>query len=60
MKVILHEYVYIGLTGTQYTPYVEDGVWYILPYIPTTFWNLVLKCNIPDEEATLLRLKYGR
>ncbi len=55
----LREYPYIGLTGNKYIPYVKDGTWYVIPHRPTSFLNVVYLCRIPDEEATILKLKYG-
>jgi hypothetical protein len=50
---------YVGITGMVYTPYVMDGKWYVIPNNPVSFLHFVYLCNVPEEEAIILKLKYG-
>ena len=58
-RIFFTEYTYTGLTGNVYHPYFDNGNWYVIPHNPTTFLNMVYLCRIPDEDALLLKLKYG-
>jgi len=59
-RIFLKEYSFKGLSGQTYHPSIKDGRWYLLPGAhPTDFLIVVWKCNIPDDEAMLLKLKYG-
>lgn len=57
--VYLEGYKYTGLTGHTYTPYIKDGRWYVIPHRECTFLEFVYLCRVPDEEAVILKLKYG-
>jgi len=59
MKEIIEECKYTGITGLVYTPYVQDGKWYVIPGYPVSFLHFVYLCNVPDDEALILKLKYG-
>ena len=58
-KEYLDGYKYTGITGQVYTPFVENGRWYVLPNQPISFLHFVYLCGVPDDEALLLKLKYG-
>ena len=58
-KVYITECSYTGITGAVYTPYVQDGKWYVVPHHPVSFLHFVYLCCIPDDEAVMLKLKYG-
>lgn len=55
----LEEYSYVGLTGHHYIPHIINGKWYVIPHRECTFLEFVYLCKVPDEEATILKLKYG-
>lgn len=55
----LEDYTYIGITGLTYTPYIEDGRCYLVPGQIVSFWHFVRLCNVPDDEAMLIKLKYN-
>lgn len=57
--VWLEEYIYTGITGVQYTPHIINGRWFVIPYRECTFLEFVYLCRVPDEEAVVLKLKYG-
>ena len=59
MKEDILECKYTGITGMVYTPYVRDGKWYVIPNHPVSFLQFVYLCNVPDDEALILKLKYG-
>ena len=59
-RIFLTEYTYTAISGRTYHPSIKNGEWYLLPGAhPTDFLIVVWKCNIPDDEAMLLKLKYG-
>lgn len=54
------EYTFEGITGEKYHPTIKNGKWYVIPMGgPVTFYDVVYLCRIPDEDALMLRLKYG-
>lgn len=55
--VVLDEYKFIGLTGQVYHPRVAASQWALI--LPCSFYDVVYWCNIPDDEALILKLKYG-
>ncbi len=56
----LTEYVYTGITGAIYHPTFKDGKWYLGGlYSDLTFYDIIYLCEIPDDEALILKLKYG-
>jgi hypothetical protein len=58
-KVYIEECKYTGLTGLVYTPYVQDGQWFVIPNVPVSFLHFVYLCHVPEDEAVILKLKYG-
>ena len=57
---VMIEYTFTGLTGNEYHPFIKDGKWYVSPMAgPVSFFDVVYLCKIPDEEALMMRLKYG-
>jgi len=59
MQEYIDECKYVRITGMVYTPYVRDGKWYVIPGHPVSFLQFVYLCNIPEDEAVILKLKYG-
>jgi len=57
MQEYIEECKYTGITGMVYTPYVQDNL--VIPGCPVSFLQFVYLCNVSDEEATILKLKYG-
>jgi len=55
----LQEYSYKGLTGAVYVPHIKNGRWFVVPTRECTFLEFVYLCRVPDEEAVVLKLKYG-
>lgn len=53
------EYVYKGITGNHYTPHFKDGMWYVVPNSPIAFLYFVYLCGVPEDEALMLKLKFG-
>ena len=59
-EVVIENYTFTAISGKQYHPTIKDGKWYVSPMAgPVTFFDVVYLCNIPDDEAFILRLKYG-
>ena len=58
-KIYIEECRYTGITGHVYTPYVQNGQWYVTPGNPISFLHFVYLCHVSDEEAVVLKLKYG-
>ena len=57
-RVVLTEYSYTGLTGNVYHPYLINGKWrLILGYY--SFEEIAVMCNIPEDDAVFLKLKYA-
>jgi hypothetical protein len=60
LENVIVEYAYTGITGQIYHPTIKNGKWYINPLNgPVTFYDVVYLCRIPDDDALMLRLKYG-
>ena len=61
--VVVSQYHYVGLTGTKYHPVFNKGKWYLGglsgQYNDLSFYDIVYMCKIPDDEALMLRLRYG-
>jgi hypothetical protein len=58
--IILKEYPFVGITGTIYYPHFGYNKWYLVTHAnPISFYQLVYLCHIPDDEALILKLKYG-
>jgi hypothetical protein len=57
--IYFNEYKYIGVSGRIYTPSTKNGKWYVIQHIECTFLEFVYLCRVPDEEATILKLRYG-
>lgn len=58
-KIYLREYPYVGITGHIYHPYFYKNNWYIIYDRPVSFYHMVCLCHIPEDEALILKLKYG-
>ena len=59
-EVIMEEYTFTGISGQQYHPTIKDGKWYVTPMGgPVRFLDVVYLCRIPEDDAFMLRLKYG-
>jgi hypothetical protein len=56
-ETVLSEYKFTGLSGDTYHPRVQNGQWALI--LPCSFYDIVYWCNIPDDEALILKLKYG-
>ena len=59
MKVYIEECKYTGITGEIYTPYVQGNQWYVVPGYPVSFLHFIYLCGVPEDEAIILKLKYG-
>lgn len=58
--IYLDEYPFKGFNGTVYYPYFKNGYWYLISeWHPVNFLNLITLCDIPHDEAIVLKLKYG-
>lgn len=57
-KEYLEDYKYTGITGAVYTPYVQNGKWYVMPDQAVSFLHFIYLCAIPEDEALVLKLKY--
>jgi hypothetical protein len=56
----LKDYPYVGITGTVYYPFFKNGKWWIIPRgYEYTIDRVGHLCNIPYDELTFLKLKYG-
>jgi len=44
--------------GSSYHPYISNGVWCLITS-ERPFLDIVYMCRIPDDEAVMLKLKYG-
>lgn len=56
----LTEYDYTGVTGAIYHPVFKDSKWQLNGIDYTySFYDIVYLCRIPDDEALILKLKYG-
>jgi len=56
------EYLYTSLTGNRYCPVfdTEVGRWFLVnPNNVMSIEKIAALCNIPDEDVTLLKLRYG-
>ena len=59
-ETILTEYSYKAISGTVYHPVVKNNKWYIInDQFSRTFFEILYLCNISDEDAVALKLKYG-
>jgi len=59
-EVVMEEYTFNGISGEKYHPTIKDGKWYVNPMAgPVRFLDVVYLCRIPEDEATILKLKYG-
>jgi hypothetical protein len=58
-NTVLQEYKFVSITGSVYHPIFKDSKWYLVGVFPRTLDNIVHLCNIPDEDAVFLKLKYG-
>jgi len=56
----LKEYPYTGITGMTYIPFFFRGNWFIIPGNPISFLHMVYMCKIPDDEALLIKLRFGQ
>ena len=56
---ITEDYKWEGVTGYCYTPYVEDGKWYLVGRLDHSFDSIVHMLGIPEDEAIVMKLKYG-
>ena len=53
------EYSYIGTSGAIYYPAFRNGHWRLINDAPRLFNEIMALCDIPYEEATMLKLVYG-
>jgi hypothetical protein len=58
-KEVLTEYSYTGITGNVYHPEFVNGHWYLPPTVKVSFWHMLYLCNVPEDEALILKLKYS-
>jgi hypothetical protein len=59
-EIVLMDYTYTGITGGRYHPSYKEGKWYLMPgSAPVSFLWIVTLCNIPEDEALIIKLKYG-
>ena len=58
-ETILQEYKFVSITDSVYHPIFRDGKWYLVGVFPRTLNNIIYLCGIPDDEALILKLKYG-
>jgi hypothetical protein len=56
---VLKDYEYTGITGEVYHPVFKDSKWYLVDHLPRMLSNIIHLCNIPEDEAVILKLKYG-
>lgn len=56
----LTEYAYTGISGEVYHPSFKDGKWQLCGInYDYSFYDIIYLCRIPDDEALILKLKYG-
>jgi len=58
-RIYIKEYPYVGITGTVYYPYFYKNKWFLVSGREVSFYHLVYLCQIPDDEALILKLKFG-
>jgi hypothetical protein len=58
-NTVLKEYSYTSITDQIYHPIFKNGVWYLVGAEPRNLDNIAYLCNIPDDDAVFLKLKYG-
>jgi hypothetical protein len=58
-EIVLTEYSFVGLSSAIYYPTLRDGKWYLVGGLARSFSQIVALCDIPEDEAVMLRLKYG-
>jgi hypothetical protein len=56
--ITFEEYTFIGFGGTIYHPRLLDDRWYLVGTDPLLLRDIVFLCNIPREDAIILKLKY--
>ena len=58
-ETVLTEYKFVGLSSATYYPTFRNGKWYLVGSLARSFSQIVALCNIPEDEALILKLKYG-
>ena len=58
-ETVLTEYSFTSITDTVYHPIFKDSKWYLIGVFPRSLNNIIDLCDIPDDEAVILKLKYG-
>ena len=61
-SVIFPEYMYKSISGNKYAPVFDKKRvrwWLVTRNNVLPFSTIAMLCDIPDEDATLLKLRYG-
>lgn len=58
-KIYLEEYKFSGISGNVYNPYYCRNQWFVIPGRPVSFLHMIYLCNIPEDEAIMLKLRFG-
>ncbi len=58
-KIVFREYEFVSITENVYHPTFKNGKWYLVGQLARPFNNVAYLCDIPDDEAVILKLKYG-
>ena len=58
-ETVLYEYSFVGLSSSTYYPSFRNGKWYLVGDLARPLSQIVALCNISEDEAVILKLKYG-
>lgn len=58
-EVVLTEYIYTGISGYTYHPVFKNGKWCLGALEGISLLQLASVCPMPDEDISMLMLRYG-